>query len=433
MNTYINVEDAPEDRWIKSYTTSEVLQFFIKKLSKSSINYKNDRELFELIFFPIKYGNKSKEFEQNSKEKNYRSQFSYWKNIKNRVNIRDKNIINALEENFNIPENTFLKGENEIEEILKSCVDYFINTSKDNDNDKLDIIKILEELGLIDDISSRGAQDLEDIEKMNSQDIKQFLKQHKPLEEHRSQEFVLKLIKILQKKGYYLLLLKVWKSLDYYNRESLEVKKIKVDALSSSKVGEYEKAYKLLRGIRQYLQDDEEINDIETGLLSNMRRHELNNPKKSDKERKSILISLIYGYGTLFKQKNNYYPGINLAYVISTASTLFKDKIKSNDSISSIYKKAQKSISLDKKSDDSINRYYASMTDIEFMLLDGSKKSIHDDLQLFLQTQIPSKELQKTKRQMQFFISSVSSVSEESDNLGIKKAIQIIDDFEKMD
>ncbi len=46
-------------------TNSEVVQFIISKLENSSITWKGDKELFELIFAPIPYGN---EIEKRQKE-----------------------------------------------------------------------------------------------------------------------------------------------------------------------------------------------------------------------------------------------------------------------------------------------------------------------------------------------------------------------------
>ena len=257
-------------------TNTEVMQFIISKLENSpNITWKNDKELFELIFKPILYGNdiekrqqeakqpiydifqrinefNKKEFNKltkkitcgedekrdrevvitflqeemtrlkittgidveklvavipckNNKEKNYRSQFSNWKQNKPSMRkdkygeliavegtaIYDITIKKALQKNFYFENDLWSKGDTFIKQKLQEGINQFI-LDKNPDDDIID-----------PPLTEKEQDDLLSIRGMNLQEIKQYLHDNHIL----SQKFVEKLIYILYDKGYYGLLL----------------------------------------------------------------------------------------------------------------------------------------------------------------------------------------------------------------------------------
>ncbi len=486
-------------------TNSEVLQFIISKLKDSSLEWKGDKELFELIFAPISYGNEieirrkavkqqiiyifqdSKEFDKtkftklannitcgeneniyrrealefiqselkrldilpnvdigklvddipckDNKEKNYRSHFSNWK--KNDTSIHDKNIKNRVEKNFDFQNKLWSRGDTFIKQTLEKGIERFIKQHTQKNIVNI-FVKIRDEFDLIDDITEDGLNDLQLIPHMDRQEIKHYIKTNYPLSKNRSQEFILKLIFILYSKGYYeLLLYDVLEYLDEDIKDSMEVKKIKAHVFGSSIIEEYKKAFDLLHSIYLNNKDknNDEIIDMQTEAISNMRRYQLNDAKTDNNQKKKIIIKLVSHYEEIFNHNDtyHYYPGINLAYTIVVSLNLFGEKIKHNYSIETLYTKAKNSIKVDKHNINETARYYAHITEIEFMLLRNIGNSIAE-LEQFLDAQkqmISPIELERTQRQMQFFVDTVVDFGVQKNAIisNMQKAIEIIDDF----
>ena len=474
-------------------TNSEVVQFIIEKLNDSPLKRKGDKELFELIFAPIKYGNENEskrkiakqfildifknhknfnktkfnklvdnivcgkdekkyrketlEFIQSEikqlrlmpdidttkliddipcKKKNYRSHFSNWK--KKETAIHDQNLKNALQKNFDFQSKLWDRGDSFIKESLERGTKDFI---KKHTTDNLIIIDPI--IGPPKD--EFFLDDLAKIKDMDKENIKQYIQNSHPLSENRSRRFIWELISILYAKRYYeLLLYDVLETLDEGLKEEREIKKIKVHVWGSSAIGEYKKAFDLLNVISSNENDTKEIIDMKTELISNMLRYQLNDTRTDDNQKKKILQRAISHYRKVFNHDNlyHYYPGINLAYMLVIDLNLFDKEINQDESIDKIYAKSKKSIGEEKQSLDNTTKYFAHITAIEFVLLrDIGNPLIKLEQFLELEKQmIPLVELERTQRQMQFFVDTVNAKIKQKDIvLNMQKAIELIDDF----
>ncbi len=272
--------------------------------------------------------------------------------------------------------------------------------------------------------------------KQNTQtEIMEYIAKYYPLNEHKSQEFIQKLIPLLYSKGYYELILHdVIETLDIHIQENKEVKKIKAHILGSHIIGKYKKAFDLLSTIEA--KNDKELIDMRTEAISNMRRYQLNDESKITKEqKKEIIHTLISYYQTIFEHNEtyNYYPAINLTYIKVIFFILYEDRTNRtnlNSEISNIYKKAKSSLSKDKNSTDKNDQYYANISEIEFLIL----REIGDpiaELEGYLESEsqnIPLFELDRTMRQMQFLIDTTQKPNNPIVSK-IEKSLKVINDF----
>lgn len=485
-------------------TNSQLLQLIIEELSKSTLSWGNDKELFELICTPLAYGNdiyqQRKEIKKsilklisNSKfdinkfnaladniicgdneeeyrqelfgyvlnqmnssnegikreiskkiknipckkenEKNYKNNFHNWKNGKtDRINRRE--IKQIIEKNFYFSPSLWDMGEVTIRHAVKEGVAKFV---KEHTKDLTQINNLFDdirkEFNMNDKISEEEKHLLEKFSNMTEKNVMEYIAEHYPLHKHHSQHFLQALIPILYEKGYYDLLLQdVIVSLDIHLQESNQLKKIKARIYSSPKVAEYKKAFDILSTIEST--NDEETVDMRTEAISNIRRHYLSN-KSVDTRQKRVYIGLLMRYyDDIFKHKDtyHYYPAVNLAYLVVIDFILSDEKIKNKllfNKINYLYDKCKKSIILDKKSEDVIKRYYASTAELEFLLLKGVGNPIAE-IERFLEfkeTKIPSQELMRTQRQMQFFVDTVCYFSNNSIIQRVQNAIEIFDDY----
>ncbi len=479
-------------------TNSEVLQYIIQQLHESPLELGGDRELFELIFAPISYGNdiykqrkttkqliinifkNYQEFDKKRfntiiddllckedhtkyikqvinyinieikklnitsnenptklikeipcKRPNYKNNFSNWKSCKMKIN--NETLKKRLEKNFDFTYTLWNSGDIFIKSVLKKNVKKFIINNK---KDITDIFKQLrKEFAMEKSITKEEIQDLENIRQSSQAEVMEYIAKYYYLNEHKSQEFIQKLIPILYSKGYYELILHdVIDTLDIHIQENKEVKKIKAHILGSHKIGEYKKAFDLLSTISA--KDDKELIDMRTEAISNMRRHQLNDETKITKEQKrEILQTLISYYQTIFEhnETHDYYPAINLTYIKVIFFILYENnhnKLTLKNEINNIYKKAKESLSLDKSSKDKINQYYANISEIEFLILREIGNPIAE-LERYLESEsqnIPLFELDRTIRQMQFLADTTKN-SQNPITSKMKKAIELINDF----
>ncbi len=351
---------------------------------------------------------------KDSKEKNYKTSFSGWKKEGTISSIGCKRIKKALQKNFYFESDLWSKGDTFIKQRLQEGINKFI-------------IGPLPLDPITPSFTQEELDDLLNIRGMKLQEIKQYLEEHPIL----SQNFVEKLIYILYDKEYYDLL--VDEVFNKFYKDDIGIKKIKAHVWGSDKIGKYLEAYYLLSTIPS--DDDDEIVNMKTAATSNMRRHQLNDAKTDNNQKKEIIETLISDYKETFESKDtyNYYPGINLAYMSVISIALFGNEIKLDDSISTIYNKSKKSIDIDKKNLDTSKQYYANITTIEFMLLNNIE-SFTVELEQFLDSKeqtIIIKGLLQTRRQMQFFIDTLASsgISKNPIILNMQKSIKIIDDF----
>ena len=474
-------------------TNSRVLQFIIEELKNSPINWKDNRELFEIICYPTSFGQENekkrqlakkpilklfkeygsfnkKEFnfiangiicnknEQLQKEKllsfllenmekfhikfnnieslinkipcknqnikNYRSKFNYWRN--KYCEIQDENIKKCIQINFNFQSDLWSSCEayqkDNLREGIKKFIRQYLEESLADIFIKVDGVK--------DNLNNKELKGLFKIRDMNQNDIIKYIDQNRPL----SQIFILKLISLLYDKGYYKLLLKegieVLKPSVY---DDIKIKKLHAKVLGSSKIRRYKEAHDVLKSIE--IDCRRQLINIQTEAISNRRRYKLLEFSTNREEKRKILQDLFFHYQQAFQENKiyHYYPGINLAYIVAISKIIFDTKDQQLENISSIFKKSKKSIMQDKNNKNYKVKYYASITNIEFKILQSLDISLFE-LKTLLEKNsgsIPKIGLEKTQRQMKFFVDILVSfqVHEHKTLFLMKNAIDIIDNF----
>jgi hypothetical protein len=404
----------------------ELLDFLKEEISRLKISL--DPDLTKLIEeIPCK----------NGQETNYKNNFSNWINgYTKRINRQE--VKHKLEQNFYFSPSLWDQGEYTIKQTIREGVEKFVKRHTKEVDDITNMFeKIRKEFQMKKDITTQEEQSLDKIAHMTQQEIMKYIGTHYPLQKYHSQEFIQKMIPILYQKGYTSLLLHyVIEALELPLKGHKEIKKIMAHLYGSPEVGEYLKAFQILESIKS--NDDKEIIDTRTEAISNIRRCYLSD-KNIDKENKIEIIHTIlkfYEEAFIFKENYEYYPAINLAYIVVLHFFFTEDVNESAliQKISSIHKKCESSIQKDKKQDDFTKNFYANITQLEFMLLKGFKSSVLE-LERYLEVEeecIPLPELARTHRQMQFFIDNLNTIPNTEQNTivqNIQRAIEVIDDF----
>jgi len=411
---------------------NELLTFLQQQIEQIHINL--DRNLAYLVKqIPCKKEN----------EKSYRSSFNNWLNGKTK-RINRQEVKQRLEQNFYFSPSLWDQGEYTIKQTIREGVEKFVKNQTNQFHEIENLFKEIKKEFQMKDIFTKEEQDtLLKIETMNQQEVMQYIADHYPLQKHHSQEFILQMIPLLYQKGYHLLWLNdVIEALDPHIKGHKKIKKIQAHIYGSPEVAEYEKAFKILESIHS--DDDEEIIDMQTEAISNLRRQKLNDINLDLSEKKAITESIINFYEKVFnyKEQHHYYPGINLAYMLVLHALFSHDHNKEEDqslqqTINEIYKKALPSIQKEQQSDNLTQSFYANITKLEFMLLKGMKSGVME-VERYLEIEeksIPLAELSRTQRQMQFFLDHLHNVPYINNNPIVKNILDtvvIIDDFIEM-
>lgn len=365
-------------------------------------------------------------------EQNYKNNFSNWKQKKMRINkpIAKK----RLEQNFDFSSSLWDKGDLAIQENLKKGIEKFISRHSKVIPDKFEQMR--KEFGMQDRLTKQEEKDLQAIQSMDQAGVMAYIAKYYPLNKKRSQEFIVNLVPILYNKGYYVLLLEdIIEALDLHIQATNDIQKIKAHILGSSEIGEYKKAFDILDTITSV--NDDEVTDMHTEAISNMRRYQLSDSEIEAGQKKEIISILISHYEEVFNRNKtyHYYPGINLAYMLKVL-VHNKDNVTDTSNlkrqINEIYQKAKNTIAIDKNSDDLSSRYYAHITEIEFLLLRDIGNPIAE-LERYLELEsdmVSFVELERTSRQMQFFIDSTANLPTVNHSvMKMQDAIGVIDDF----
>lgn len=481
-------------------TNSKVLQYIISELGKSSLSWEGDKELFELIFAPIPYGNDTYQQRQSVKsaieaiffghsafdknrfqlladnivcgeaeqkyreelldfitiqikefgiqtdidivnliqaipgkgedEKNYKNSFNNWKNGHTKK-INSQTIKRRLEKNFDFSHTLWDKGDVFIKSNLKLSVEKFVKQQTNEINDLFEELR--REFDVEKGINNIELEVLESIRHMTQVEVMKFISDHYPLSKFYSQEFIQKMIPILYAKGFYELLLHdVIEALDVHLQELNSIKKIKAHILGSPVIGEYLQAFNLLSSISS--DNEAEIIDMKTEAISNIFRYQLSDNKIDKTQKKEIVQKIVTHYKTVFEdqERYHYYPAINLTYTMLIEHILNGNLQQINSDINILYEKTKPSIVADQKSNNKEDKYYANVTDLEFLLLQGKGNPIAE-LERFLELheeEIKLIELGRTQRQMQFFVDIIIQFDINSSIVDrMRRSIDIIDDF----
>ncbi len=411
------VSGENEDRY-----KQELLYFLHKQIKMINISTQVDIKLL-IKEIPCKTGD----------EKNYKTSFNNWKKGKTE-RINSQIIKKRLEQNFDFPSALWDKGEMFIKGAIRDGVAKFV---KQHTCEIIDIFdELRKEFNMKTTITDDEIKKVEAIRQMHQTEVMEFIAKQYPLAKNSSQEFILRIIPILYGKGHYELLLHdIIPALDIHLQNIKQIIKIKAHILGSSVIGEYLKAFDLLSTITS--NNDTEIIDMQTEAISNMRRHQLSYTELSKEQKKEIIKKIISHYKKIFEHNKtyHYYPAINLVYMMIISSLLDDNEQEQhlNIAINSIHEKTKPSIKIDKKSNNSKNRYYANITELEFMLLKNTGSPIAE-LERFLdmnKENLPIVELGRTQRQIGFFVATIISLYGNNTPMieRMQRAIEVIDDF----
>lgn len=216
--------------------------------------------------------------------------------------------------------------------------------------------------------------------------------------------------------------------LDSYDNS---IKSKKADIYASLPIPMYREAFEILNAIKA--ESKEETIVLKTAAISNIRRAHFVSESISKEELKELLQTLIKCYTKIYTPTKhyNYYPGINLAYMVALCEILFPE-FSSGYEIKQIMQDVQDSIIKGKASPDHDENYYASMSDLEFKLLLGHQ-GVVQELAYLLETLMPPHSMvNQSKRQMQtFFIEVVERFTEQTPShfSAYKKCIETLDDY----
>jgi len=237
-----------------------------------------------------------------------------------------------------------------------------------------------------------------------------------------NQIFLLKLLSLLFEKGMYDYLIEtIYPALLPHNAEHNNVKIFKAHTYGSMKNPEYLKAVFLLQTIDT--DSTEQVLEVQTGLLSNLRRYTLEKESLTKEELLEALTAFRQHYTAIFEniEKHHYYPGTNLMYMLKLFMLISPNKpyIDAND-LEQIYKDTKASIDKGSHSKSDETRYYAMISNIEFRLLLG-KNHLSEHLTSWLDNHQPSATyVKRTLRMMRFFVRTVEQfgVGDVSDVVG---------------
>ncbi len=156
--------------------------------------------------------------------------------------------------------------------------------------------------------------------------------------------------------------------------------------------------------------------ELQTGVISNIRRYTLEKEDLTREEFDTALPILIRYYTDVFEiQKHHYYPGVNLTYLLTLSQlTSPGSPIIDSHDLQSIYNDAQSSIRKNSNHSSDKTAYYAKMSKIEFRLLLG-KNDTDALLGNLLELDAPSVTyVERTLRMMKFFVRALGEFSVEN-------------------
>lgn len=410
-------------------TNTEFIDYIIQELERSHFKGSSEKELFEMIVFPVS---------DDIWKKKYKAKWSSWrwrKRVKHNSSsiytgthiqslTKSSDILKAIAKKLNFDMSVWNEGDITQKKIIKECVIELLNKSESiNFSSLLSPEPKMNEKQkqLLAELSSKPKSA---IDNLISQNI-EFFSQKK-----ENQSFLLELLAVFYEKSYLETLNeKVFPSLLYHHRNKIDVRIKEVNTLTNLESPNYHQIISILES-SEYESAEESI-DINTMIVSNMKRGLVNSEVKNINELKVQLLLIIEHYDKVYNSQRpyNYYPAINLVYVVKLFRIVFlNDSIVKNYDLEKVYKSIKASIKEDKKKGKDLS-YYSSITDLEFHLLLESKTVI-SDLYILLDTLNPSRRLiEQTLGQMKWFMKLLQKFSKNK-KVFMGEFIKVIDILE---
>lgn len=367
-----------------------LLRFIKQEMQKQKIPFKNNEAFFRL-------------FVADEPWESYRSNMSNWLSSSSKDGVIHKHIfITAINEKLGLSPEVWGASEQKQKEAVVGGVKHFKEALEQGELlfpwvDDMAMSKEAEVFGSF----AKDASIAEVEAKLLTMEAYFVKRSH-------TQAFLISLLETMYEKGAYAF---VYEQifpclLDTYDN-SIKAKKAHVYASLPTPM--YREAFDILNSIKG--ENKEETIDLQTSAISNIRRERFSSALLSKEALQGLLQTLIKCYTKVYfpKASQSYYVGVNLAYMLALAETIFpkNSEIVDGYSVAKIAKEVQHAISKAKDAASEEEQYYAAMSEIEFQLLQG-KRGVVQELEYLLEVLHPSQNLiDQTHRQMGLFFVDV--------------------------
>jgi hypothetical protein len=383
-------------------THRELLSFIQLELEKNGFHWRSRKEFFEKLLPDEEYAF-------------YRSNLSNWFGGKP-GKITNRDFLVALQERIGFEGSVWGADDRTQREVIRQAVKRFMRPTP-----KVDLSALLPQNT---PLSDPQAALLLEVKKASATKALTLLDAHTEylLPHPDNQNFLLKLLTTLFDKGLYDMLNEaIFPALLPHNANHNHIKVFQAHTLGSLSSPDYLRAASMLMGIKTDTPD--ELLELKTGVISNVRRYNIEKESLSKKELSEVLPVLIQYYTDVFEhvEQHHYYPGVNLCYMLKLSQlTSPQNPHIDTDDLEKIFQDAQASLSRGAHSPSDETRYYARISEAEFRLLLG-RNHLAEHLVSWLDNQHPSPPyVARTLRMMQFFVRTVErfGVGDCSDVLG---------------
>ncbi len=395
-------------------THTEMLEFIRMELAREGVVWKSEKELFQMLV-------KDEPWEK------YRSNWDSWKNKKVQYLKKSFHILIKIANTLGFDPSVW---DNRNEAVQKSEIRKAVRKYC-KAKDTIDLSALMPP---DPPLTEKQKRVLREIERVSNDKAAEFLELYPELFSSvtENQTFLLRVTEILYMRGLYDFLdERVFPSLLPHNRADPKVRIVMAHTFGSLSKPKYLEAAKLLETIKS--DSDEELIDLKTSVISNIRREILTKEEISEEEIKSSLEILGRYYKDIYEKGDeaHYYPAINLAYILKIYESLFFEKMFAYD-VDRLYKECKNSVEIDKSKKEKDLRYYAWMSESEFKMLAG--KRVSEEIYLIFEELKPSLFLiDRTLRQMEFFKKLIVRSPKRWDNLPeLFRVMEILREYGKI-
>jgi len=373
-------------------THTELIKLILKELDKNGISLHKQKEIHN-------------ELMPNEKFERFRANWSNWINSSGQK-INNADAKRSIAKNIGFENHIWDSDTNTQIEAIKKAVKKYVRSKKD--------IDISDFLPTQEQMSDEQFELLVKIKDISNEDIEQLIKESdflKPLSSN--QDFLIHLIKVLYQKGMYEFIeSSVYPNILLHNAQDRDIKILMANIYGSLNKPKYKQAQILLDSIE--FDNDSELADARTMLISNIRRELFANWKNMQKEDIIELLRYLkehYKY-TFVNIDSNYYTGINLAYILTILYYISPNNPHIDlDDIKEILKDSKESIDKDRFSKEIEKEYFARVSEIEFKTLLNEQDSIDLLYSLLTDCKIDKSFKLRTVRYIEFVSNIIEDLS----------------------
>ena len=400
-------------------THTALICHIIDELRENNFTWETNIDLF-YIFLP------------NYDYNQYRSNWNHWINKQNDT-IRSEEIRSEISKTFKLDNkiwNLFTKCEQK-DAVAKAIKEFVNPLPKDIKPDFSELLPLNKPL------TQEQQKLLEEIEQKPKEEIEMLLLKTRDFLEKtlENQNFLLNLLEPLYNCGMYDFLNQyLFTALLPHNLNEINIKVIHANTLGSLTTPNYLEAWSILNTI-SYEDVTPEIMHIKTILISNLRRYELEKDTLTKEKLHDALPIFRQFYTQIFENKKeyNYYPAINLMYILklSLLTTSNPHNITLSD-FEELYRDSKASLKKELNSSYKEAVYYSNISNIEFQLL-LEQYHVKQELEFLLDSDHPSVTwVYRTLRQLKFFTKIVKNFSQTDTTTIIKEfneVIELLEDY----